>query len=123
MKFKKGAPKPPDSGRKPGSKNRIQLAAKEAVHQALNDGAGAVAYLLKLKHSKVATDRQAFVHLVGKLIPREIAGGLDVNLPAPGRVMVVLPYNNRSPAPGETQAEFDARYKAGLVFVPKTSKT
>jgi hypothetical protein len=102
-KFKRGAPRPECAGRKPGSKNRIPLAAKEAVHQALNDGAGAVAYLLKLKHSKVATDRQAFVHLVGKLIPREVVGDFSVTDDAP-RVIIYLPDNGRGPeTPDEPQ--------------------
>lgn len=75
--FTKGKPK--TGGRKPGTPNRIPVAAKEAVIQALNDGAGAVAYLLKLKNSKIASDRQAFLHLVGKIITRTIEADLSVS--------------------------------------------
>lgn len=117
-KFRRGAPRPKGAGRRPGSKNLIPLAAKEAVHQALNEGMGAVAYLSKLKKSKIASDRQAFVHLVGKLIPRETVVDADVAVSglAQPSVKVVLPFNGRcdpsllgNSAHHETELEYARR--------------
>lgn len=95
MRFKKGQPRPAGAGRKIGSKNKIPVAAKEAIHLALNDGKGAVHYLCKMKNSKISSDRAAFMHLVGKLVPRE----LDVDVTDVGQppVVVMLPDNGRGP--------------------------
>jgi hypothetical protein len=106
-KFRKGEPRPPNAGRRIGSKNKIPLAAKEAIVQALNADGGAVAYLRRMKNSKVGSDRAAFMHLVGKLVPREI----DIDLPDERQVPVIvtMPYNGRGPLPGETAEAFRAR--------------
>jgi hypothetical protein len=106
-RFKKGESGNPN-GRRLGSKNKIPLAAKEAIVQALNAGrGGAVGYLVKMKNSKVGSDRAAFMHLVGKLVPREI----DIDLPDERQVPVIvtMPYNGRGPLPGETAEAFRAR--------------
>lgn len=114
-RFKRGDPRPPNAGRKIGSKNRIPVAAKEAIHRALNAGDGAVAYLTKMRDSRVGSDRAAFMHLVGKLVPREI----EVDLP-PGDgqvpVTVFMPYNERGPHPSETVEEFRERTARGETF-------
>ena len=115
-RFKRGESGNPN-GRPPGARNKITREFKAAV-AAVFDAGGGEGWLLKWAKKNPGE----FFTIAARLTPREITGGLDVNLPAPGRVMVVLPYNNRSPAPGETQEAFDARYAAGLPFVPKTGE-
>lgn len=91
-KFKRGQVKPPRSGRKPGSRNRIARSVQEAVIIALNsDRDGAVGYMRRLKNSKVASDRAAYCHLLARLIPTQVdlAGGNDVP------VVVYIPDNKR----------------------------
>lgn len=70
--FKKGQPRHPKAGRKPGSTNKIQKAVKVAVLEALNDGAGAVSFFTRLKNSKSAEDRRTFAHIAARLIPHEV---------------------------------------------------
>jgi hypothetical protein len=58
----------PGSGRKPGSKNKITLALKEAVLAAL-DKVGGEEYLAKL----AIENSSAFASLLGKILPHTIA--------------------------------------------------
>jgi hypothetical protein len=109
-KFRKGQRRPPNSGRRKGSKNLIPVEVKRAIHLALNEPPGAIAVLKRMRDSRTASDRSAFLHLVGKTVPREVTleGNVDLN---DGQVPVIitLPYNNRGPAPGETVEQFRAR--------------
>lgn len=110
-KFKRGQRKPARSGRKRGSRNRVTVAAKQAVIEALNAKPGAVAYLTKLRNSRVAADRVAFVGLVGKLLPRQIEiEGIDLNDGKP-QVVVYLPDNKRGPINGESKEEYEERIR------------
>jgi hypothetical protein len=109
-RFARGGPGGP--GRRRGSKNRIPVDARKAIHEALNAPPGAVSFLTKLRNSRVASDRAAFLHLVARTIPREVTieGGLDLGDGQP-QVVVVLPDNGRGPLPGETAEQFRERYE------------
>jgi hypothetical protein len=100
----------PGPGRRRGSKNRIPVDARKAIHEALNAPPGAVSFLTKLRNSRVASDRAAFLHLVGKTIPRSIEADLSVAAEGP-ELVVVLPSNGRGPLPNETTEQYRARYE------------
>src|SRR4051812_48883331 len=68
-KFTKGTPKPPNSGRKVGSKNIATLTLKEMILAAL-DEAGGTAYLLKQSEQNPGP----FLALIGKVLPTTISG-------------------------------------------------
>jgi hypothetical protein len=87
------------------------MAVKTAALQALNDGKGAVAYMLTLKNSKVAEDRRSFVYLLGKLIPREVTIEGDLDVSGEPQIVVTLPDNARGPLPNETTEQYRARYE------------
>jgi hypothetical protein len=61
-------------GRKKGTPNKATKAVKEALLEALNDGAGATAFFLEMKNSKVQAERIAFANICAKLIPAELTG-------------------------------------------------
>lgn len=115
MKFKRGTPKPPASGRKSGTPNKHSVIFKTAVANVFREGGGE-GWLLRWARKNPGE----FFAIAARLTPKEVVGDFSVTDDVP-RVTVVLPYNNRGPAPGETQAEFDARDKAGLPFVPKAA--
>jgi hypothetical protein len=71
-KFERGAKKLPNSGRRPGSPNKVPKAVREAIIEALNAGAGATEFFLKLKGGS-AEDRRCFAHLCGRLLPLEVS--------------------------------------------------
>lgn len=79
-----------------GSRNRVPAKVEAMVLAALEDGKGGVAHLVKLKTSKVASDRAAFISLVARLIPRTIEGDLAVTTTGEPTVRVVLPWNGRA---------------------------
>jgi hypothetical protein len=86
----------PGGGRRPGARNKTTMAVKQATLEALNYGKGAVHHLVRMRDSKTASDRSAFLHLCGKLIPRDVVieGNVDLN---DGQVpVVVLPANGRA---------------------------
>ena len=116
-KFQKGEPRPANAGRRPGSQNKVTRDFKAAVAAVFNAGGGE-GWLLKWAKKNPGE----FFTIAARLVPKEIAGEIDVHTTGEPTVRIVLPYNGRGPAPGETQEEFDARYNAGLPFVPKTSK-
>ena len=62
----------PGPGRPKGSLNKTTAAIKEMVVQAL-DEAGGVEYL----RNQAATNPTAFLTLVGKVLPLQVAGSLD----------------------------------------------
>ena len=61
-------------GRRKGVPNVVTKAVKQAVLEALNDGAGAVAFFRGLKDSKRAEDRRCFAQVCARLIPTELTG-------------------------------------------------
>jgi len=65
------------SGRPPGTPNKTTVAVKAAIEQAFNEAhpKGPVAYLKEVAKD----DPKTFLALVGKLIPKEIKGTLQVN--------------------------------------------
>lgn len=73
--------KPPAAGRgRPkGSPNKVQAAVKEMVIQALSD-AGGVEYLV----TQSRDNPTAFLTLVGKVLPLQVAGELDHNVKVSG---------------------------------------
>ena len=79
-RFQKGKPRPAKSGRRPGSKNRITLAVREAVLEALNTGEGAVSFFLKLKNGS-AESKRTFAHICARLIPHEVSVGVAPIVP------------------------------------------
>ena len=73
--------KPPAAGRgRPkGSPNKVQAAVKEMVIQALSD-AGGIKYLV----AQSRDNPTAFLTLVGKVLPLQVAGELDHNVKVAG---------------------------------------
>jgi hypothetical protein len=69
MKFQKGDPKPPNSGRSKGQQNKNTTLLKDMILQALNDSGG-VEYLVKLAQDNPG----AFATLLGKVLPTQIQG-------------------------------------------------
>ena len=65
-------------GRKKGQVNRVTKDVKEAVLKAF-DKAGGHKYLLKLANG-TASDRAAFMNLVGKVMPKEVNGTINHNV-------------------------------------------
>ncbi len=65
----------PGSGRAPGTPNGDTKAIRDLVRAAL-DKAGGLDYLTE----QAKANPQAFLTLIGKLIPAELIGSLDVNL-------------------------------------------
>lgn len=61
------------AGRPPGVPNKTTRQVREALLEALNSGAGAVAFFQKLRDGS-AEDRRTFANLCGRLIPAEITG-------------------------------------------------
>lgn len=118
MAFKRGKSGNPH-GRPLGARNRVPVKVEEMVLAALEDGKGGVAHLVKLKTSKVASDRAAFISLVARLIPRQIEGDLTLTTTGEPTVKVILPWNGRADVSlmgaslvRETEAEYKARTKA-----------
>jgi hypothetical protein len=94
-KFKKGQSKPPRSGRRKGTRNKTTVSVRRAVDLALNEPPGAVLYLKRMRDSKTASDRQAFLRLVERRLPRVVeVEGVDLNDRQPP-VLVVMPDNGR----------------------------
>lgn len=116
MKFKKGTPKPPASGRKPGTRNKLSTDTKQIIMEVAEELGGIPAMLAWAKKNRTAF----YVHLFAKLIPKQIDGEIGVTMAEGPTVRVVLPWNGRcDPAllgdqlHVETAAEFKARTKAG----------
>lgn len=65
--FKKGDPKPPNSGRKKGSQNQMTLAVKTAILKAF-DKVGGEDYLVTVAQE----DPKTFCTLLGKVLPAEL---------------------------------------------------
>lgn len=64
-------------GRKPGAKNR-NTELKEAVLKAF-DKVGGYKYLVRIANG-TASDRAAFINLVGKVMPKEVNGTINHNV-------------------------------------------
>ena len=78
----KGTPGP---GRPKGSANKTTAAIKEMVIQALNEAHedGGVAYL----KDQAAKNPTAFLTLIGKVLPLQVAGSLDHNVKVSGALL------------------------------------
>ena len=68
----KGSPKPPGSGRAPGTPNKVNRAVRDMLREAL-DSAGGAAYLAR----QAEENPGPFLGLIGKLIPSEIAAKVE----------------------------------------------
>ena len=66
-RFRKGDPRPPGAGRKPGSLNRTTRTVKEAI-QAAFDNVGGQKWLEKLAEE----DPKSFATLLAKLVPTDV---------------------------------------------------
>lgn len=81
-RFKKGCPKPPNSGRKKGAGNEITKDIRNVIFQAFAK-AGGVTYL-----EKVAEDHpKVFCTLLAKVIPTEIKVDILVHEKLTGRLL------------------------------------
>lgn len=107
VKFKKGQRRPSGSGRRPGSKNKVNVAIRQAIHEALNAAPGAVVYLTRLRDSKTASDRAAFLHLVGRTLPRDVEMSFEVS--EEPQVVVYIPDNQRGPMNSESAKQYKGR--------------
>lgn len=97
MRFKKGQPRPPNAGRKPGSQNRVSKTVKQAVVEALNEGKGATAFFVRLKNSRTPEDRRTFAYICSRMIPREIEADFTIDHPIGHGTVLVVPSNCRGP--------------------------
>ena len=75
-KFKKGDPKPKDSGRVKGTKNKRTVEVAEAL-QAAFDGIGGVEALIKYGQR----DTEGFYKLWVKMLPQQIKADISMNAP------------------------------------------
>ena len=73
MPFHPGALKPPTSGRKLGTQNRITRRIKETLEAILAEPESEIA-LRALRDSAESADRSTFWRLAGRCVPNEIAG-------------------------------------------------
>ena len=71
-------------GRPRGIQNRLTRTMKEAIEKAF-DNVGGPAYLEKMANG-TATDRQAFMALIGRLLPMQVNSNIDQ------RIRVELPW-------------------------------
>jgi len=71
-RFQKGDPKPPGSGRKPGSLNALTVQLREMILGALSD-VGGQAYLARQANE----NPQAFLSLLGRVVPKEIKAQIE----------------------------------------------
>ena len=71
-------------GRPKGLQNRLTRTMKEAIEKAF-DNVGGPAYLEKMANG-TATDRQAFMALIGRLLPMQVNSNIDQ------RIRVELPW-------------------------------
>jgi hypothetical protein len=62
-------------GRQKGQQNRLTRTMKEAIEKAF-DNVGGSAYLEKMANG-TATDRQAFMALIGRLLPMQVNSNID----------------------------------------------
>jgi signal recognition particle subunit SEC65 len=74
MPFKKGKPRPTNSGRKKGSQNKFTKTVKETVLNVFNDLQNDPKTSLKAFAKKYPRD---FYQISAKLIPTEIAGTIE----------------------------------------------
>lgn len=72
MTFKKGDPRPPNSGRRKGSKNRVNLAFKDCVVNVLRRGGGEAWLLRWAKRNPTE-----FFKIAARLIPQELLAKVD----------------------------------------------
>jgi hypothetical protein len=84
MAYRKGKPRPPNSGRKRGTPNKVTKELRDLVLGALED-AGGQKYLAQ----QAKLEPSAFLSLLGKCLPKDIKVGgglrLQVNLIGPVR--------------------------------------
>lgn len=95
MKFTKGTPKPPNSGRRPGVQNRATRAVRDALVEAF-DRAGGVDFLVGL----AATDPATFCRLLARLVPNEIAAKVESET----RLRIIDLSDTREAEPGDIEA-------------------
>ena len=70
--FKKGDPKPPNSGRKKGVPNKVTVAIREAVQIAFDELGGAQGLVDWAKSDRIS--KSAFYNIAAKLIPTQMTG-------------------------------------------------
>lgn len=70
--FKKGHPKPPNSGRKKGVQNKVSVAVREAVQIAFDQLGGADGLVKWVTEDK--RNKAAFYNIAAKLIPHRVEG-------------------------------------------------
>lgn len=104
-RFKKGDPRPPGAGRKPGQKNRDGLQLKHMILTAL-DNAGGTEYLTQQAKKNPAV----FLKLVAQCIPKDIKLGHNVQISIKSNfdVLDVTPLTPALPAPGAVDDIVDA---------------
>ena len=71
-RFQKGSTKPPGSGRKPGSLNKLTVELRQMILGALSD-VGGQAYLAR----QAEENPQAFLSLLGRVLPKEIKAQVE----------------------------------------------
>jgi len=76
--------KPPGSGRKKGTPNKLNASVKAAIEEAFHR-AGGVEYLVKLAKE----DKRTFAMLLGKVIPMQLSGDPD-NPVFPPKIEIVI---------------------------------
>jgi hypothetical protein len=87
--------KPPGSGRKRGTPNKLNANVKAAIEEAFQR-AGGVEYLVKLAKD----DKRTFAMLLGKLIPMQLSGDPENPLFPPKIEIVIVDPKKPQPAPG-----------------------
>lgn len=84
MAFKKGEKRPPNAGRKKGSENLATKSLKEMILGSL-DQAGGQAYL----YEQAMKNPNAYITLIGKVLPTTLASDKDNPISAPVFQLVV----------------------------------
>jgi len=79
--FKPGTPRPANSGRRPGSPNRVTRAFKEILAATLvDDPETTTDRLLALRDSGEAVDRSTYWRMAARFIPNELAAKVENNV-------------------------------------------
>lgn len=81
MTFKPGTPRPANSGRRPGSPNRVTRAFKEILAATLvDDPETTTDRLLALRDSDEAVDRSTYWRMAARFVPSEVSAKLDAGI-------------------------------------------
>lgn len=88
--FQKGDPRPPNSGRKPGQKNRVNLAFRDMVVNVIEKGGGE-AWLLQWAKK----NQTEFFKIAARLIPTELVGKFKTEHTVPEETRAALEALNK----------------------------